>query len=153
PPAHPRAGRGVPRGAAAARRPRRAPAPDARRHTLGRRSCHRQGLRRPHARLPPMRGQRRSLIYFLLFAAIGMVALLAYESFPSQGPQDRQAGQLAKAVTAYKACHGGSGGEPGIDCSDKANIISDDPNQQTVVEGDNQTVDWYSAAGVKYRST
>jgi len=99
-----------------------------------------------------MRGQRRSLIYFLLFAAIAMVALLAYKSFPSQGPQDRTAGQLSRALAAYNSCHGGSA-TPGVDCSDKTNIISDDPNQQTVVEGDNQTVDWYSAAGVKYRST
>jgi cell division protease FtsH len=100
-----------------------------------------------------MRGQRRSLIYFLLFAAIAMVALLAYKSFPSQGPQDRSAGQLTKALATYKSCHGGSGGATGLDCSDKANTISDDPNQVTVVEGDNQTIDWYSAAGVKYRTT
>ncbi|HXA28911.1 MAG TPA: ATP-dependent zinc metalloprotease FtsH [Candidatus Angelobacter sp.] len=99
-----------------------------------------------------MRGQRRSLIYFLLFAAIAMVALLAYRSFPSQGPTDRTAGQFSKALQAYKSCHGGSGGGATVDCSDKANIISDDPNQQTVVEGDNQTIDWYSAAGVKYRT-
>jgi cell division protease FtsH len=100
-----------------------------------------------------MRGQRRSLIYFLLFAAIAMVALLAYKSFPSQGPQDRTAGQLTKALAGYKSCHAGGSNASGVDCSDKANIISDDPNQVTIVEGDNQTVDWYSAAGVKYRTT
>ena len=99
-----------------------------------------------------MRGQRRSLIYFLLFAAIAMVALLAYKSFPSQGPNERSAGDLSKALVAYKSCHGG-GGSSGLDCSDKANIISDDPSQQTVVEGDSQTVDWYAANGQKARTT
>jgi cell division protease FtsH len=99
-----------------------------------------------------MRGQRRSLIYFLLFAAIAMVALLAYKSFPSQGPTDRSAGQLNKALVAYKSCHGG-GGASGVNCDDKSNIIWDDPNHQTVVEGDNQTVDWYTADGTKYRTT
>jgi cell division protease FtsH len=100
-----------------------------------------------------MRGQRRSLIYFLLFAAIAMVALLAYKSFPSQGPGDRSAGQLNKALVAYRSCHGGSGGSTGVSCDDKSNIIWDDPNHQTVVEGDNQTVDWYTADGTKYRTT
>ncbi len=100
-----------------------------------------------------MRGQRRSLIYFLLFAAIAMVALLAYKSFPSQGPSERSAGQLTKALQAYRACHGGSGGATGVSCDDKSNIIWDDPNHQTVVEGDNQTVDWYAADGTKYRTT
>jgi cell division protease FtsH len=98
-----------------------------------------------------MRGQRRSLIYFLLFAAIAMVALLAYKSFPSQGPSDRTAGQFTRALQGYKACHGG--GAAGIDCGDKANIISDDPNRPTVVEGDNQTITWYAADGAKYRTT
>jgi cell division protease FtsH len=98
-----------------------------------------------------MRGQRRSLIYILLFAAIAMVALLAYKSFPSQGPTDRSAGQLTAAVVNYHACNGGGGA--GVNCSDKANIISDDPNQQTILESDGQTVTWYAANGTKYHTT
>ncbi|HEV7678721.1 MAG TPA: ATP-dependent zinc metalloprotease FtsH [Candidatus Dormibacteraeota bacterium] len=99
-----------------------------------------------------MRGQRRSLIYILLFAAIAMVALLAYKSFPSQGPTDRTAGQFTQAVVNYRACNGG-GTDTGVSCSDKANIISSDPNQQTVLESDGQTVTWYAANGTKYHTT
>jgi cell division protease FtsH len=100
-----------------------------------------------------MRGQRRSLIYFLLFAAIAMVALLAYKSFPSQGPVERTAGQLTRALSNYKACHAGGTVGGAADCGDKANIISDDSSHPTVVEGDNQTIDWYAADGSKYRTT
>ena len=96
-----------------------------------------------------MRGQRRSLIYFLLFAAIAMVALLAYRSFPSQGPTERTAGDFTQAVANYKTCHDSGSGA----CSDKSKVISDDPKNQTVVEGDNQTIDWYGQDGVKYHTT
>jgi cell division protease FtsH len=96
-----------------------------------------------------MRGQRRSLIYFLLFAAIAMVALLAYRSFPSNGPTERTAGDFTQAVENYKACKDTGSGA----CSDKTKVISDDSRQQTVVEGDNQTVDWYGQDGIKYHTT
>jgi cell division protease FtsH len=99
-----------------------------------------------------MRGQRRSLIYFLLFAAIAMVALLAYKSFPSQGPSERSAGQLVAALQNYKACNGGGGGTA-ANCSDKANVIASDASHQTVVEGDNQTITWFAADGTKYHTT
>jgi len=96
-----------------------------------------------------MRGQRRSLIYFLLFAAIAMVALLAYKSFPSNGPSERTAGEFTAAVQNYKACGGSGTGA----CSDKKNVISDNSAQSTIVEGDNQTVDWYGQDGQKYHTT
>jgi len=96
-----------------------------------------------------MRGQRRSLIYFLLFAAIAMVALLAYRSFPSNGPTERTAGDFTQAVENYKACKDTGSGA----CSDKTKVISDDSQKQTVVEGDNQTVDWYGQDGIKYHTT
>jgi cell division protease FtsH len=96
-----------------------------------------------------MRGQRRSLIYFLLFAAIAMVALLAYKSFPSQGPSERTAGEFTRAVENYKVCKDSGTGA----CSDKRNVISDDSQQQTVVEGDNQTVTWFAQDNQKYHTT
>jgi cell division protease FtsH len=97
-----------------------------------------------------MRGQRRSLIYFLLFAAIAMVALLAYKSFPSQGPSERTAGEFTQAVENYQACKANSSANV---CGDKRDVISDNTQQQTIVEGDNQTVDWYAQDGQKYHTT
>jgi cell division protease FtsH len=97
-----------------------------------------------------MRGQRRSLIYFLLFAAIAMVALLAYRSFPNQGPSERTAGEFQQALTNYKLCKANS--SAGV-CSDKKDVISDDSSKQTIVEGDNQTVTWYGEDGEKYHTT
>jgi cell division protease FtsH len=97
-----------------------------------------------------MRGQRRSLIYFLLFAAIAMVALLAYKSFPSQGPSERTAGEFTQAVANYKTCKANSSASV---CSDKRNVISDDAQHQTVVEGDSQTINWYGQDDQKYHTT
>ena len=54
-----------------------------------------------------MTGPRRPLVYFLLVTAIIMVAVLAYRSFPSQGPTDRSLGDLQQAVENLPASRRG----------------------------------------------
>jgi cell division protease FtsH len=88
-----------------------------------------------------MTGQRRPLVYFLLVTAIIMVAVLAYRSFPSQSPVDRTLGELQRAVlcaqnTASAGC-------------DAGNTISSDKSHPTIIDGDGQSVAWYTVNNEK----
>ncbi|TMC48998.1 MAG: ATP-dependent zinc metalloprotease FtsH [Chloroflexi bacterium] len=89
-----------------------------------------------------MRGQRRSLIYLLLFAAIVLVAVLAWRSFPNGSTGTREEGQLQSAVQNLK----NSGGSP----SDK---IATDSAHQAVISGDGNTVTWWDQAGNQFKTT
>ena len=86
-----------------------------------------------------MRGQRRPLIYFALIFAIVVVAVLAYRSFPSQGPQDKTYGDLQRAVI----CTTGKS-VSGVDCSGSTRIATD-AQHQAVVDGDGQNITWYTS--------
>src|SRR5438445_457245 len=89
-----------------------------------------------------MRGQRRSLIYLLLFAAIVLVAVLAWRSFPNGSTGTREEGQLQSAVQNLK----NSGGSP----SDK---IATDSAHQAVIGGDGNSVTWWDQAGNQFKTT
>ncbi|HEY2703535.1 MAG TPA: ATP-dependent zinc metalloprotease FtsH [Candidatus Dormibacteraeota bacterium] len=89
-----------------------------------------------------MTGQRRPLVYFLLVTAIIMVAVLAYRSFPSTSPADRTLGELQRAVLCAQPSGGATGCEPGT-------TISTDKNHQTIIDGDGQSVTWYTANNEK----
>ena len=88
-----------------------------------------------------MTGQRRPLVYFLLVTAIIMVAVLAYRSFPSQSPVDRTLGELQRAVLC--AQNSGTAG------CDAGNTISSDKSHPTIIDGDGQTVTWYTLSNEK----
>ncbi|MEA2617118.1 MAG: cell division protease FtsH [Chloroflexota bacterium] len=88
-----------------------------------------------------MTGQRRPLVYFLLVTAIIMVAVLAYRSFPSQSPVDRTLGELQRAVLC--AQNGSTAG------CDAGNTISSDKSHPTIIDGDGQSVAWYTVNNEK----
>jgi cell division protease FtsH len=88
-----------------------------------------------------MTGQRRPLVYFLLVTAIIMVAVLAYRSFPSQSPVDRTLGELQRAVLC--AQNGSTAG------CDAGNTISSDKSHPTIIDGDGQSVTWYTVNNEK----
>jgi cell division protease FtsH len=88
-----------------------------------------------------MTGQRRPLVYFLLVTAIIMVAVLAYRSFPSQSPVDRTLGELQQAVLNYDGC-AKSGNVSS--CADPNRTISPDKGHQTIIDGDGQSITWYT---------
>ncbi len=88
-----------------------------------------------------MTGQRRPLVYFLLVTAIIMVAVLAYRSFPSTSPADRTLGELQKAVQCA--------GDKAPSGCDAGNTISTDKNHQTIIDGDGQSVTWYTNSNEK----
>jgi cell division protease FtsH len=89
-----------------------------------------------------MRGQRRSLIYLLLFAAIVLVAVLAWRSFPNGSVGTREEGQLQTAVQNVR--------NSGAPSSEK---IATDPGHQAVVSGDGSAVTWWDQAGGQYKTT
>jgi cell division protease FtsH len=93
-----------------------------------------------------MTGQRRPLVYFLLVTAIIMVAVLAYRSFPSQSPVDRTLGELQQAVLNYDGC-AKSGNVSS--CADPNRTISPDKSHQTIIDGDGQSVTWYTLSNEK----
>ncbi|MDB5065521.1 MAG: metalloprotease FtsH, partial [Chloroflexi bacterium] len=81
--------------------------------------------------------RRRPLVYFLLITAIIMVAVLAYRSFlPSQSPVDRTLGELQRAVLC--AQNGSTAG------CDAGNTISSGKSHPTIIDGDGQSVTWYT---------
>ena len=88
-----------------------------------------------------MTGQRRPLVYFLLVTAIIMVAVLAYRSFPSQSPVDRTLGELQRAVLCAQ-------GTAPAGC-DAGNTISSDKSHPTIIDGDGQSVTWYTVNNEK----
>src|ERR1700730_8223305 len=88
-----------------------------------------------------MTGQRRPLVYFLLVTAIIMVAVLAYRSFPSQSPVDRTLGELQRAVLCAQST-------PPAGC-DAGNTISSDKSHPTIIDGDGQSVTWYTVNNEK----
>jgi hypothetical protein len=85
---------------------------------------------------------RRSLTYLFIGLAVVFVALLLYRQLPNQSAATVPAGQLDQAVANYKA-----------HSDDKANTISDDPNKQTDIQGDGQTVLYYTQDGKHYSTT
>jgi len=86
-----------------------------------------------------MRGSRRGWTYLLIVIAIVMVAFVAYGRLPSQGAQDRSAGELNQAAFNYQHKSG-----------DKAATL--DPSQTVEIEGDGSVAIWYTQDGKKWRS-
>ena len=89
-----------------------------------------------------MRRPSRGFVYLLLFVAFLVIASLAYMHFPGSGAQTRTQGQLTQAVLNY---HKGG--------ADPAQTINGNAQNQTVIESDGQTVDWYDNTGTKYQTT
>jgi cell division protease FtsH len=89
-----------------------------------------------------MPASRRSLTYLFIGAAVIVVAALLYRNLPSQSSKTAQAGTLVQAVANYKS-----------HSNDKTSTISSDPNQSADIQGDGQTVLWYTQDGTHYSTT
>ena len=89
-----------------------------------------------------MPASRRSLTYLFIGLAVVFVALLLYRQLPNQSASAVSAGQLDLAVANFKA-----------HSDDKAHTISDDPKYETDIQGDGQTILYYTQDGKHYSTT
>jgi cell division protease FtsH len=96
-----------------------------------------------------MTGQRRPLVYFLLVTAIILVAVLAYRSFPSQNPADRQIGDLQQAVLNLQKCDAGGN----LSSCNPGNTINPSSSHAAVIDGDGQSVTWFNLNNDKFHTS
>ncbi|GAC1341023.1 MAG: ATP-dependent zinc metalloprotease FtsH [Candidatus Dormibacteria bacterium] len=89
-----------------------------------------------------MRGPRQRFTWLFLAIGVLLVVGLMLRSFPGSGATDATAGTFQQAVENF-ANHSG----------DASNTISGEHKYQAVIEGDGQTVTWYSQKGTKFHTT